>query len=59
MAVVIGIVVVIAIAGVYAYSSTQSLTPPEENSLELQQPSNRTGRDIQVTVRETIGVKTP
>ena len=53
------VVVVIAIASVYAYSSTQSLTPPEENSIESQQPSNKTGRDIQITVRETIGVATP
>ena len=58
MAIVI-VVVAIAIASVYAYSSTQSLTPPEENSIELQQPSNRTGRSIVVNVEETIGFDTP
>ena len=52
------LVVAIAIASVYAYSSTQSLTPPEENSIEIQ-PTNTTGRDIQITVSETIGIETP
>lgn len=53
------LVVAIAIVSVYAYSSTQSLTPPEENSIELQQPSDRTGRNIVVNVSETIGIETP